>query len=59
MEFKFNLTDEVLIVASRERGVVIGRAEYAYAERGYLLRYRDARGVAVEQWWTESALTKE
>lgn len=57
MEFKFNLKDEVTITASGESGLVTGRAEYVYAEPSYFVRYKTAEGVAVEQWWTESALT--
>ena len=53
---KFELKQDVTIMASDEHGVVIGRAEYAYADPSYLVRYKCADGRAVESWWTESAL---
>jgi hypothetical protein len=53
---KFPLNQTVRIVASGERGTIIGRAEYAYAEPSYLIRYAHPQGNAVEKWWTESAL---
>lgn len=56
MSFKFALCDKVAICVSDERGVVIGRAEYANAENGYLVRYKAADGQAIESWWGESAL---
>jgi hypothetical protein len=55
-EFRFPLGYEVRIVASGERGEVIGRAEYEACENQYLLRYKAADGRAVESWWSESAL---
>lgn len=57
MAFKFNLGDRVAIDESGEQGAVIGRAEYSYAEEGYLVRYKAGDGRAVEGWWTESALS--
>lgn len=56
MNFKFTLNQEVTITASGETGEVIGRAEYSYAERSYLVRYKAGDDRAVEQWWTEQAL---
>jgi hypothetical protein len=55
-ELKFQLNDEVVIAASGEEGVVIGRAEYSYAEPSFLVRYKAGDGRAVEAWWTETAL---
>ena len=55
-EFEFELNQEVEIAASRERGEVIGRAEFATSENSYLIRYAAHDGRAVEQWWAESAL---
>ncbi|WP_230961752.1 hypothetical protein [Burkholderia thailandensis] len=55
MSFRFALCDKVAICVSDERGVVIGRAEYANAENGYLVRYKAADGQAIESWWGESA----
>ena len=56
MGLKFELKQQVSIAHSDERGTVIGRAEYAYAEPAYLIRYQAADGRAVEAWWSESAL---
>ena len=55
--FKYELHEDVTITASGEAGTVIGRADYNFAERSHLVRYRAADGRAVEQWWSESALT--
>lgn len=55
--WKFELKQSVIIAASGEVGQVIGRAEYSYAERSYLVRYKAGDGRAVESWWTESALS--
>lgn len=54
--WRFQLNDNLKIVESGESGICIGRAEYAHAERSYLLRYRAGDGRAVEAWWGESAL---
>lgn len=54
--FRFALLDRVRVTASGEAGQVIGRAQYANARDGYLLRYRNALGQAVEQWWSDDAL---
>lgn len=53
----YQLTQEVSIEASRERGSIIGRAEFQHSEPAYQLRYRAADGKAVEAWWPESALS--
>lgn len=55
-KFEFDLSDEVELIVSGERGIVIGRAEFVVAEQQYLLRYKCADGRAVEAWWTEDAL---
>ena len=55
--YKHELNASVTITASGETGEVIGRAEYTYAERSYLIRYKSADSRAVESWWTESALS--
>ena len=54
--FKFSLREPVVIEASEEAGVVIGRYESVTAEPQYFVRYRASDGRAVESWWTESAL---
>lgn len=53
---KYAMGRELRITVSGEQGVVIGRAEYAYAAPSYLLRYRNKDGSAVEQWWSEHAV---
>lgn len=58
-DIQFNLHDRVVITESGEAGQVIGRAQYANAEPGYLIRYKAADGRAVESWWTQGALTRE
>jgi hypothetical protein len=55
--WKFELGQDVRIAGGAERGEVIGRAQYTYAENGYLIRYIAGDGRAVESWWTESALS--
>lgn len=55
--WRFEL-DEVAVLESGESGPVIGRAEYTIDEPRYLLRYVNARGEMVEQWWPENALVK-
>lgn len=57
MAFKFKLNHEVIIEASGECGMVVGRAEYADGKPQYLIRYMAADGRAVQQWWDQSALT--
>lgn len=56
MNFKFSINDVLRIKASGELGDVIGRAEYANTENGYLIRYKAGDGRATESWWGESAL---
>jgi hypothetical protein len=56
--FKFELGERVTIVASHERGEIVGRAEYQTSARDYLIRYKNGAGIAVQQWWTESALDR-
>ena len=53
---KYQLNQKVSVVCSGETGIVIGRAEYATAEPGYLIRYKCGDGRAIESWWTETAL---
>lgn len=57
-EFVFELDQSVKIIESGEQGKVIGRAEYSYADNAYLVRYKAGDGRAVENWWTEDALTE-
>jgi len=57
--FKFELHDKVLIDVSLECGMIIGRAEYADSVNNYLIRYKTADGRAVENWWSENAITHQ
>ena len=57
--FAFQLHEAVAIAISGEKGHVIARAEYAYGEDQYLIRYKNAHGAATEEWWAESALIPE
>ncbi|MGV0960133.1 MAG: ATP-binding protein [Limnohabitans sp.] len=57
MNFKFSLSQEVVISISGEHGVVIGQARYDDSATSYLVRYSDSSGRAQEIWWKESALT--
>lgn len=54
-KFRFELGETAILAASKEEGVVIGRAEFANSENSYLLRYKAADGRCVESWWSESA----
>lgn len=54
-EFAFSIGDRPTLNESGESGTVIGRAEMAYGENLYLLRYEAGDGRCVENWWGESA----
>lgn len=54
--FKFELKQVVKIAESGERGTIVARAEYVYAEPSYFVRYTNGTGNCVENWWTETAL---
>ena len=53
---KFELGAGVGLLATEEKGSVIGRAEFQNGENSYLVRYKAADGRAVDSWWGESAL---
>jgi hypothetical protein len=53
---QFDLGQRVEISESGERAMIEGRAEYITADPTYFIRYKTAEGVAVEKWWTETAL---
>ena len=55
--FAFDLRQVVVIDESKEEGTIQARAEYVASENNYLVRYRQANGVATEAWWQESALS--
>jgi hypothetical protein len=54
--FRFDLGDTATIKVSGEQGEVIGRAQYTDLPNYYQLRYKNAAGVASEQWWEDSTL---
>lgn len=54
--FRFDLGQVVKLVESDETGVVTGRAEYKTSQNQYWLRYKNAQGCQVEQWWGEDSL---
>lgn len=53
----FELAQVVEIDESKETGTVIARSESTVAEPQYLVRYKNGHGVAVEAWWSQSALS--
>lgn len=53
---KHDLKQRVRLTESGEEGVIIGRAEYTYAEPSYLIRYKGGDGVQHESWWTQDAI---
>lgn len=56
-DFGYELGNAVVIDVSGETGTIIGRAQYITSENAYLLRYKNALGQAVEDWWKESAIS--
>lgn len=54
--FKFDLSQQVRLCESGEKGTVVGRAEYVNSSNSYLVRYCAGDGRQVEQWWSEDAL---
>lgn len=54
--FTFKLGQTARITVSGEQGQIVGRAEYSTSEPSYLIRYPSVEGVAVERWWTQSAI---
>jgi hypothetical protein len=58
--FEFDMEAQVKLVVSGEKGVVIGRAQYAFGnENLFLVRYVAADGRQVEGWLAGSALSKD
>ncbi|NOY72941.1 MAG: hypothetical protein GXP14_11295 [Gammaproteobacteria bacterium] len=55
-DFKYELEQEVKVSCSNEQGSIIGRADYTETENNYFIRYKNASGMAVEQWWAENAI---
>ena len=56
-EFKYAFGTNVKLIAAGQPGMVIGRAEFQHNENSYLVRYKNAAGDQVENWWAESAIT--
>lgn len=54
--FEFGLGQTARIAVSGETGEVIARADYKNDENSFLVRYKDATGVAVSKWWSADAL---
>lgn len=57
MSFKYDLKSRVKLNESEEHGEIVGRAEYAYTENTYLIRYKAGDERQVETWWGESTLS--
>ena len=55
-EFKFSMKQPVQLIESEEKGTIIGRAQYAYDENSYYVRYKDATGCQRQVWFHESAI---
>lgn len=60
----FDMNERVAIGARRapgakEGGTVIGRAEYADAERAYYVAYRDGAGCYRKEWFNAEDLGTE
>ena len=54
--FRFAMGARVALMESTEEGIVVGRADYDYANDQYLVRYVNGSGCQTEQWWPSSAL---
>lgn len=57
-EFKFELNDTVLFGPTNQVGQIRGRAQYAYADNYYLVRYVNGNGNVAEEWFHDDILTK-
>lgn len=55
-EHAFDLGDSVVLIMSKEKGCVIGRAEYLHNATQYLVRFVAADGRQCENWFTADAL---
>lgn len=56
--FEFELNDTVLIKPTHQIGKVIGRAEYTYAEKMYLVTFVNGNGNVHEEWYRADILDK-
>lgn len=50
-KFDFEIGQDVLLVDSKEAGIVLGRAEYRDSTPSYYVRYVDANGRMVKDWF--------
>lgn len=57
--FNFDLSQPVKLALSNERGLIIGRAEYANQPNQYLVRYVGADGCQVECWHSADAIVED
>lgn len=58
--FKYPMGANVILVMSKECGIVIGRAEYHdQSFPRYLIRYMSGDGRLVENWWYEDAIADQ
>jgi hypothetical protein len=55
--FVFELLELVEIDCSGEQGHIVARLNSSENENKYLVRYQNAAGIGVEEFWSESALT--
>lgn len=56
---KFKLGENVQLALSKEKGVIVGRAEYSDSVPGYLIRYVAADGRQTECWFKASEFVVE
>lgn len=54
--FKFYLGKKVKDRATGIVGTVIGRVEYLYNDNCYLMRWKDEKGSANEEWLNEKQI---
>lgn len=54
--FKFNLEAKVKDRTTGIVGTVIGRVEYLYNDNFYLMRWKDEKGSANEEWLNEKQI---
>lgn len=55
--FEHTILAKVMIIASGETGDVVARMDSLDDSDMYKVRYRNALGLATEQWWSATALT--
>lgn len=54
--YQFELNADVQLVPSGERGVVVGRAEYADDTPSYYVRYMNAMSCQTKRWFNAADL---